>query len=494
MAGFLLPFFGKDTAPLSFFVSHIEWIQPMTETFLENKTFDEINVGDFAKITRKLTRRDIELFAVVSGDNNPSHLDEDFSFKGRFHGVVAHGMLSGAMFSAVLGTKLPGPGTVYLEQGIKFLKPVRPDDTIEVTVTVASKDTEHKTVTLNCIGINQRAEEVIIGIATVLAPLEKIRHSCQDLPEINILHHDRMGLMIQKAQGHDPLRTAVVHPCDATSLTGMDEARKAGLIFPVLVGPEAKIRAAAQAAGVSLEGCEIVNVEHSHEAAIVSVAMAREGKVGALMKGALHTDELMGAVVHKDRGLRTESRMSHIFVMDVPTYKFPLLISDAALNIAPDLESKKHITQNAIYMAHALGLLDPKVAILAAAETVSFGMPATMDAAILCKMAHRKQIVGATLDGPLAFDNAISMEAVKIKGIESRVAGQADVLIVPNIEAGNMLAKQLAYLGAAEAAGIVLGAKVPIMLTSRADPPHARLASAALAVLANIEQKSRMGE
>jgi len=466
----------------------------MTETLLENKTFDELNVGDYAKIVRKLTRRDIELFAIVSGDVNPAHLDDAYSFKSRFHGVIAHGMLGGAMFSAVLGTKMPGPGTIYLEQGIKFLKPVRPDDTIEVTVTVASKDYAHKIVTLNCIAVNQKGEEVIIGIATVLAPTEKIQHAYSELPEASIMHHDRMSALIQKAQGHGALATAVVHPCDANSLGGMDEARKAGLITPILVGPESKIRATAEASNISIEGCEIVNVTHSHEAAITAVDLARTGKVGALMKGSLHTDEIMGAVVHKDRGLRTESRMSHVFVMDVPTYKFPLIISDAALNIAPDLESKKYITQNAIYMAHALGLADPKVAILAAAETVNLNMPATLDAASLCKMAHRGQIKGATLDGPLAFDNAISVEAARIKGIDSPVAGQADVLIVPNIEAGNMLAKQLAYLGAAEAAGLVLGAKVPIMLTSRADPAHARLASAALAVMANVEQKSRLGE
>jgi len=466
----------------------------MTESLLENKTFDEINVGDSAKITRKLTRRDIELFAIVSGDINPSHLDDDFSFKSRFHGVVAHGMLGAAMFSAVLGTKLPGPGTIYLEQGIKFLKPVRPDDTIEVTVTVMSKDMEKKYLTLNCVGRNQNNQEVIIGIATVLAPTEKIRHSISGLPDVNILHHDRMSTLIAKAQGYEPLKTAVVHPCDTNSLGGMDEARKAGLITPILVGPLSKIRAAAQAADISIEGLEIIDVEHSHAAAVASVALARDNKVGALMKGSLHTDELMAAVVHRERGLRTESRMSHVFVMDVPTYKFPLLISDAALNIAPDLETKRYITQNAVHLAHALGLADPKVAILAAAETVNLNMQATLDAAALCKMAHRGQIVGATLDGPLAFDNAISMEAARIKGIDSPVAGQADILVVPNIEAGNMLVKQLAYLGAAEAAGLVVGAKVPVMLTSRADPAHARLASAALAVLMNVEQKSRLGE
>ncbi len=466
----------------------------MTEAFLENKTYDEISVGDTAKITRKLTRRDIELFAVVSGDINPAHLDDAYADASMFHGVIAHGMLSGAMFSAVLGTKLPGPGTIYLEQGIKFLKPIRPDDTIEVVLTVTAKDPEKHTVTLNCIGVNQKGQEVVIGIATVMAPKEKIRYRSTDVPEASLLHHDRMQKMIDKAEALDPLRTAVVHPCDANSLGGAMDAYNSHLITPVLIGPEVKIRATADANGISLEGAEIIDVPHSHAAAIESVKLAREGKVGALMKGSLHTDELMSAVVHRDRGLRTESRMSHVFVMDVPTYKFPLLISDAALNIAPSLMEKMYITQNTIYMAHALGVEDPKVAILAAAETVNIDMEATMDAAALAKMADRGQIVGATVDGPLAFDNAISAEAARIKKIESAVAGQADILIVPNIEAGNMMAKQLAYLGAAEAAGLVLGASVPIILTSRADSAHSRLASAAMAVLMNVEQRSRLGE
>lgn len=466
----------------------------MTETFLENKTFDEINIGDTAKITRKLTRRDIELFAIISGDHNPSHLDDDFSFKGRFQGVVAHGMLGGALFSAVLGNKLPGPGTVYLEQGIKFLRPVRPDDTIEVTVVVTAKDFETKSVTLNCIGVNQNNKEVIIGIATVLAPMEKIRHKYEGLPEIELFRHDRIAQMVEKAKAYEPLRTAVIHPCDANSLGGMDEARKAGLIIPVLVGPENKIRAAAAANNISLDGIEIVDAAHSHAAAIKGVNLAKNGHVGALMKGSLHTDEFMGAIVHREGGMRTESRMSHVFVMDVPTYHFPLLITDAALNIAPDLETKKYITQNAIYLAHALGLENPKVAIVAAAETVNLNMPATLDAAALCKMADRGQIVGATLDGPLAFDNAISEEAARVKGITSPVAGRANVIVVPNIEAGNMLVKELTFLGGSVASGLVVGAKVPVMLTSRADSPQARLASAALAVLMNAEQKTRLGE
>jgi len=466
----------------------------MTDTYIENRTYDELQVGESVSTIHKLTRHDIELFAVITGDINPAHLDEEYATKSRFHGVIAHGMISAGWISAILGTKLPGPGTIYLDQAIKFTRPVRPDDTIEVTVTVATKDDKHRIVTLNCVGMNQKGEEVVLGVATVIAPNEKIKHNYTSLPQAELLHHDRMSQMVEKAKAYGPLRTAVVHPCDVGSLSGMDEARRAGLMIPVLVGPESKIRATAEAAHISLEGCEIVSVEHSHAAAIEAVNLAREGKVGALMKGSLHTDEIMAAVVHRDRGLRTESRMSHVFVLDVPTYKFPLIITDAALNIAPDLEMKKFIIQNAIYMAHALGLPDPKVALLAAVETVNLNMPATVEAATLCKMADRGQITGGTLDGPLAFDNAINMEAAKIKGIVSPVAGQADILVVPNIEAGNMLFKQLMFLGASTGCGLVIGAKVPVMLTSRADNAQARLASAALAILMNVEQKSRLGE
>ena len=465
----------------------------MTETWLENKTYDEIAVGDSARITRTMTQRDIELFAIVSGDVNPAHLDESYARDSLFHGLIAHGLLGGALISAVLGTKLPGPGTIYLSQDLKFMKPVRPDDTIDVLVTVVSKDDEKKIVVLDCIAKNQDGKEVIKGTATVIAPMEKIRRAMVGLPEVEVLHHDRLRQLIEQAKKLTPQRTAVVHPCDEVSLEGMDSAAKKGLIIPVLVGPEIKIRAAAEAAGIDLKNYEIVSTAHSHAAAIEAVAMARDGKVSALMKGSLHTDELMSAVVHKEFGLRTERRMSHVFVMDVPTYKWPLLITDAALNIAPDLIVKRDICQNAIYLAHDLGMPLPRLALLAATETINTNMQVTLDAAALCKMADRGQIVGGVLDGPLAFDNAINVAAAKIKHIVSPVAGQADVLVVPNIEAGNMLAKQLSYLAAAESAGIVLGARVPVILTSRADNAQARLASSALAVLSAEGNKKRAG-
>ncbi|MFD2239123.1 bifunctional enoyl-CoA hydratase/phosphate acetyltransferase [Aureimonas populi] len=291
-----------------------------------------------------------------------------------------------------------------------------------------------------------------------------------------------------------PARTAVVHPVDDVSLNGALEAARRGLIVPVLVGPEGKIRKAAEAAGEDLSGVDIVDVEHSHAAAGKACELARSGAVEALMKGSLHTDELLGAVVDGRTGLRTDRRMSHVFIMDVPTYPRPLLISDAAINIAPDLATKRDIVQNAVDCARALGVETPRVAILAAVETVHPTMPATIDAAALCKMADRGQITGGLLDGPLAFDNAISEEAAHTKGIVSPVAGRADILIAPNIEAGNMIAKQLAYLANAQSAGIVMGARVPIMLTSRADGRVSRLASCAAALLVAHWQRGRPAE
>ncbi|RSV14789.1 phosphate acetyltransferase [Sphingomonas sp. ABOLG] len=285
--------------------------------------------------------------------------------------------------------------------------------------------------------------------------------------------------------------TAVVHPCDAVSLSGAMEAARMGLIMPVLVGPRHKVLAAAEAAGVELGETEIVDVQHSHAAAAEACRLAREGAVSAIMKGSLHTDELLEAVIDGTTGLRTDRRMSHIFILDVPNYPRPLFLSDAAINIAPDLAIKKDIVQNAIDCALALGVQEPRVAVLAAVETVHPSMQATIDAAALSKMAERGQIIGGLIDGPLAFDNAISVEAADTKHIVSRVAGRADVLIAPNIEAGNMMAKQLAYLANAQSAGLVMGARVPIILTSRADGRLSRLASCAAAMLVAQHQRSK---
>ncbi|MBV6424562.1 MAG: Phosphate acetyltransferase [Steroidobacteraceae bacterium] len=301
-----------------------------------------------------------------------------------------------------------------------------------------------------------------------------------DAPATRLRGVDRL---IAHVQGLEPVRMAIVHPCDALSLGGAMDARAAGMITPVLVAPESKLRRVAAEAGISLEGCEIVDVPHSHAAAARAAQLACQGRVEALMKGSLHTDELLGAIVASDAGLRTARRITHCFVMETAAYPRPFIITDAAVNIAPTLEEKADIVRNAIDLAHVIGVELPKVAILAAVETVNPRMPSTLDAAALCKMADRGQITGGLLDGPLAFDNAVSPEAARVKGIRSAVAGEADVLVVPDLESGNMLVKQLEYMGHADSAGIVMGARVPIVLTSRADSRCTRLASCAIALL-----------
>jgi phosphate acetyltransferase len=290
--------------------------------------------------------------------------------------------------------------------------------------------------------------------------------------------------LLAECQGLAPTRTAVAHPCEETALAGAMEAAAKGLIVPILVGPAARIREVAAASGIDLGRTEIVDADHSHAAAAKAVALVRRGDAEILMKGSLHSDELLAAVVAKDIGLRTGRRVSHVFIMDVPTYHKVLVVTDAAINISPTLEDKVDICQNAIDLAVSLGRTRPKVAILAAVETVNSKMVATLDAAALCKMAERGQITGGILDGPLAFDNAISREAAAIKGIRSEVAGDPDILLVPDLEAGNILAKQLTFLANADSAGLVVGARVPIILTSRADSVRSRIASCAVAVLA----------
>ncbi len=289
--------------------------------------------------------------------------------------------------------------------------------------------------------------------------------------------------LITRAKRLPPLPTAVVHPVDPESLRGALMARRRNQITPVLFGPEARMRRTAAEAGASLKGCRILAAEHSHAAAAAAVALARQGRVECLMKGSLHTDELMDAVLDRDTGLRTGRRASHVFVLEVPAYPKILLITDAAINIAPDLETKRDIVQNAIDFARALGITRPRVAVLSAVETVTSKIPSTLDAAALCKMADRGQITGGVLDGPLAFDNAISEAARRAKHIASPVAGHPDILVVPDLESGNMLVKQLQYFGGAKGAGIVLGTRVPIVLTSRADTAESRLVSCAIAVL-----------
>lgn len=450
---------------------------------ITNRCFDEINIGDTASIKRRLTQRDIQLFAVMSGDVNPAHLDEDYARDSMFHEVIAHGLWGGALISTVLGTLLPGPGTIYLGQSLRFKRPVTLGDVLTVTVTAKSKNPANKRVTFDCRCTNQNGGRVIEGEAEVIAPVEKIERPRVPLPNVRLAERGRLRELFDAARPIEPMPVAVAHPCSEYALKGATEAAEAGLIIPLLIGPEARINRLAEEHAVDISGYAVVDVEHSHEAAEKAVELARQGRVEALMKGSLNTGELMRAVLHKEHGIRSERRVSHVFAFDVPTYPRPLLVSDAAINIAPSLEAMRDITQNAIDLAHALRIASPRVALLSAVETITPDIQSTLTAAALCKMAERGQITGGALDGPLAFDNAVSLAATAVKGIVSAVAGRADILIAPDLEAANILAKQLIYLADARGAGILMGARLPIILTSRADSPLERMASCSLAIL-----------
>lgn len=449
---------------------------------IENRVFAELQPGDSASITRTITADDIALFAVVSGDVNPAHLDPDYAETDLFHKIIVHGMWGGALISAVLGTKLPGPGTIYLSQDLHFRAPAGVGDTITATVSVRALKPEKNRVVLDCLCTNQAGATIISGTAEIIAPVEKIRRPRVDLPDVLVQRHRHFATLLHQAAGA-PVPMAVVHPCDDAAIAAAVQAATLGLVTPILVGPAAKIRAAAARACVDITPYRLVDAAHSHDAAARAVALVRNGEATLLMKGSLHTDEVMHEVVQAQTGLRTARRLSHVYVMDVPAYPKLLLVTDAAINIAPDLAQKKDIVQNAIDLAQHLGIAQPRVAVLAAVEMINPAMRSTLDAAALCKMADRGQITGGLLDGPLAFDNAVSLDAARQKHIVSGVAGSADILVVPDLEAGNMLAKQLTLLAGADAAGIVLGARVPIVLTSRADSPRAQLASCALGVL-----------
>ena len=451
---------------------------------IENRTFDEIKVGDTASLVRTLSKEDIELFAIMSGDVNPAHVDEEYARSDMFHKIIAHGMWGGSLISTLLGTKLPGPGTIYLSQTLRFHHPVALGDTISVTITAVARESEHHHIKFDCLCTNQRGEVVISGSAEVIAPTDKVKRPRTILPDVFLHEHGIWHRqIISMTTELEPIRTAIVHPVDSNALLGAIEAAQANLIVPILIGPKDRILAVATAQNVDLSPYTLIPTEHSHAAAEKAVAMAREGEVDAVMKGSLHTEELMHSVVARRIGLSTDRRMSHVFVMDVPAYPRILFITDAALNIYPDIEAKRDIVQNAIDLAHALGIETPRVAILSTVETVNPKIHSTLEAAALCKMADRGQISGGLVDGPLAFDNAVSLESARSKGLVSPVAGQADILVVPDLESGNMLAKQLEYLGDAQTSGIVLGARVPIILTSRADSSMAHIVSCALALL-----------
>jgi phosphotransacetylase/acyl dehydratase len=445
-----------------------------------NVTFDEIEVGATASARRVLTQTEIEALVLVSGDIVPFHIDDNgFSNPDE---ICVDAVAAEAIISGMLERRLPGPGTRIVSQQLEFEGRIRVGDEVTASVTAREKIAATGRVVFDCEVIAAGAR-ILRGTVTVEAPRGRLSYSEIATPEIILRRNDVFARLLRRCEPLAAVTCAVAHPCDRDSLLGALEAARRNLIVPVLVGPAARIQAVAAANGVDISPYRLVDTAHSHASAATAVALARAGEVETLMKGSLHTDEIMSEVIAAQTGLRTERRISHVFVMDVPAYDRMLLVTDAAINIEPTLREKADITQNAIDLACSLGVETPKVAILSAVETVSPDIRSTIDAAALCKMADRGQITGAVLDGPLAFDNAISEFAARTKSIRSPVAGAADILLVPNIEAGNMLAKQLLYFAGADSAGIVLGARVPVVLTSRADNVRMRIGSAAVAKL-----------
>lgn len=469
----------------------VEMATAQPVVLIENRTFDEIAIGETATLTRVLSRADIELFAVMSGDVNPAHVDEEYAHSDVFHGIIAHGMWGGALISTLLGTKLPGPGTIYLEQTLSFRRPVKLGDAITVSVTATAKDAERHRIMFDCRCVNQRGDVVIEGAAKVIAPTEKVRRPQVSLPEVRLRERGvLLRQLIAKARGLEPIRMAVVYPLDRDALLGAVQAAHEGLIVPVLIGPPQRIRAIAASHDLDIGSLSLIPAEHRPGAVERAVALARSGEVDAIMKGSLPTQELMQTVVAHGTGLATDRRMSHVFVMEVPDYARPLFITDAATNVEPDLTAKRDIVQNVIDLARALGVDEPKVAILSAVETINPKLRSTLEAAALTKMAERGQIAGGIVDGPLGFDDAVSAAAARLKGIESPVAGRADAFVVPDLESGAMLVKQLGYLGDSQAAGVVLGGRVPIVLTNRGNNVLERVASCAVAVQLSRSQGS----
>lgn len=432
---------------------------------------DDARIGLTASAEQALQDRGFELAAALMGGGaGPGGIPDP-----------ANALLVQAVLLDFVARRLPGPGCEVLAEEVRHAADPLPGDRLSVTGTVTGRpDAATAVIALVVDGPRGRVAE---GNVTVRLPAERVTLRPEDRPDILLHHHRHLERLMQRAAAAPPLSVAVAWPCDQDSLLGPLQAFAEGAMRPFLVGPRAAMEAVAAKVGATLAGCEVVEAETPHEAAVAAARLCREGQAAALMKGSLHTDELMAAVVSREGGLRGTRRISHVFAMDVAAYHKPLFVTDAAINIAPDLQTKADIVQNAVDMMHALGNPAPKVAILSAVETVTPKIPGTLEAAALCKMADRGQITGAILDGPLAFDNAISRAAAAVKKIASPVAGDADILLAPDLEAGNMMAKQLSYLAGADSAGIVLGAKVPVILTSRADSVASRLASVALARL-----------
>lgn len=451
-------------------------------TILKNTPFDALEIGMTAEAERLCVADDLFVFAHSSGNLNPMHLPaEDGDGDGRPEAVAPSAWI-GALISGVLGNRLPGPGTLYESQTLNWTGRAHAGDTLVIRVTLTEKLDGNRARFATTVSLKD-GPEILKGEAVVIAPTTQRSFDLHDIPGLRVQSHVHFDRLLAEAEPLPPIPTAVVAPEEANSLGGALLGAEHTIIRPILIGDATKMHAAAAELGKDLSGYEIID-EPSHSAAAeTGVRLVNEGRADALMKGHLHTDILLSAVLKSGTGLRVGRRLSHVFVMDVPGLDHLLFVSDAAINIAPDLETKVDIIQNAIDLAIALGIAVPKVGVLSAVETVTPKIPSTLDAAILSKMADRGQIRGGEVDGPLAMDNAIDIGAARTKGIRSAVAGRAQILIAPNLESGNMLAKELTFLAGAEAGGIVLGAKCPIILTSRSDDDKARLASCAIAAL-----------
>jgi phosphate butyryltransferase len=450
-------------------------------TIFTNTPYDAIEVGMQASIDRLCIADDLYVFANSSGNLNPMHLPREDGDGDGLPEAVAPSAWLGALISGVLGNQLPGPGTLYRDQTLRFIGRAHAGDKLTAVVRVVEKLPDNLVRFETWVdGPNGRIAE---GEARVIAPEAAQSFDAHDVPGLTVQSHVHFDRLIERAEPLPPIPTSVVAPETADALMGAMLGRDHTLIDPILVGCAKKIAAAAEECGCDISGLEIIDIPDHRAAALKSVALVHEGRARAVMKGHLHTDQLLHAILKKDGGLRTNRRLSHVFVMDVPGLDHLLFVTDAAINIAPDLECKVSIVQNAIDLAIGLGVAEPKVGILSAVETVTASIPSTLDAAILSKMADRGQITGGLVDGPLAMDNAVDLEAARTKGLKGLVAGRAEILVAPNLESGNMLAKELTFLAHAEAGGIVMGAQVPIILTSRADDDKARLASCAIAAL-----------
>lgn len=449
---------------------------------MKNVPFDGLKVGMEAQQSRVLRADDLYVFANSSGNVNPMHLPkEDGDGDGKPE-AVAPGMWVASLISAVLGSDLPGPGTLYHSQTLRFCGRAHAGETLTVKVRLTSKG-ENRLAVFDTTVTADDGRVIVDGVAEVIAPEKSVTFDRNDIPGLTVQSHVHFDRLLELAEPLPPIPTAVVAPEEPDALAGALLAAQHTLIDPVLIGDRAKIAAAAEEGGLDVNRYRILDVPDHKAAAERAVALVHEGAAAALMKGHLHTDVFLGAIVKRETGLRANRRLSHVFVMDVPGLDHLLMVTDAAINIAPDLQTKADIVQNAIYLAQSLGIAEPKVGVLSAIENVNPAIPSTLDAAILSKMAERGQIRGGLVDGPLAMDNAIDLDAARTKGIHSVVAGHADVLVAPNMEAGNMLAKELSYLAHAQTAGIVVGAKCPVILTSRADDEKSRLASCAVAAL-----------